>query len=158
MFKDKEKFKERFTERFVSMHGKAITEATENDIYQTLAYLVRETVTTDWLRTKETYTHKKSKQVYYFSLEFLLGRFLHNNLLSLDVLKDVERGLEELGYQLSDLTEEEPEPGLGNGGLGRLAACFLDSLAALGLPGHGNGIRYQYGLFKQKIIDGYQVG
>ncbi|KOP28433.1 maltodextrin phosphorylase [Exiguobacterium sp. BMC-KP] len=157
MFKDKEKFKERFTERFVSMHGKAITEATENDIYQTLAYMVRETVTTDWLRTKETYTHKKSKQVYYFSLEFLLGRFLHNNLLSLDVLKDVERGLEELGYQLSDLTEEEPEPGLGNGGLGRLAACFLDSLAALSLPGHGNGIRYQYGLFKQKIIDGYQV-
>lgn len=95
------------------MHGKAITEATENDIYQTLAYLVRETVTTDWLRTKETYIHKKSKQVYYFSLEFLLGRFLHNNLLSLDVLKDVERGLDELGYQLSDLTEEEPEPGLG---------------------------------------------
>ncbi|WP_214767943.1 MULTISPECIES: glycogen/starch/alpha-glucan phosphorylase [unclassified Exiguobacterium] len=157
MFKDKEKFKKRFNERFVSMHGKALSEATENDVYQTLAYMVREYVTSDWMHTKETYIHKKSKQVYYFSLEFLLGRFLYNNLLSLDVLEEVREGLEELGYDLADLTEEEPEPGLGNGGLGRLAACFLDSLAALGLPGHGNGIRYQYGLFKQKIIDGYQV-
>ncbi|MGX8236427.1 glycogen/starch/alpha-glucan phosphorylase [Exiguobacterium undae] len=157
MFKDKEKFKKRFNERFISMHGKALEDATENDVYQTLAYMVREYVTTDWMRTKETYIHKKSKQVYYFSLEFLLGRFLYNNLLSLNVLEDVRSGLAELGYDLADLTEEEPEPGLGNGGLGRLAACFLDSLAALGLPGHGNGIRYQYGLFKQKIIDGYQV-
>ena len=132
------------------MHGKALDDATENDVYQTLAYMVREYVTTDWMRTKETYIHKKSKQVYYFSLEFLLGRFLYNNLLSLDVLEEVRSGLSELGYNLADLTEEEPEPGLGNGGLGRLAACFLDSLAALGLPGHGNGIRYQYGLFKQK--------
>ncbi|QNR20304.1 glycogen/starch/alpha-glucan phosphorylase [Exiguobacterium sp. Helios] len=157
MFQDKEKFKKRFNERFISMHGKALDDATENDVYQTLAYMVREYVTTDWMRTKEAYIHKKSKQVYYFSLEFLLGRFLYNNLLSLDVLEEVRSGLSELGYDLADLTEEEPEPGLGNGGLGRLAACFLDSLAALGLPGHGNGIRYQYGLFKQKIIDGYQV-
>ncbi|WP_114570548.1 glycogen/starch/alpha-glucan phosphorylase [Exiguobacterium flavidum] len=157
MFKDKEQFKKTFNDRFVTMHGKGIGEATENDVYQTLASMIREHVTSDWMHTRETYVHKRSKQVYYFSLEFLLGRFLYNNLLSLDVLGLVQESLRELGHELADLAEEEPEPGLGNGGLGRLAACFLDSLAALGLPGHGNGIRYQFGLFKQKIVDGYQV-
>ncbi|HUP77900.1 MAG TPA: glycogen/starch/alpha-glucan family phosphorylase, partial [Pirellula sp.] len=146
-----------FKERFIALNGKTIEDGTEQEVYQTLATMVREQAMPKWIHTRDRQEEKHSKQVIYFSLEFLLGRFLYNNLLSLDVLELVRDGLQDLGYDFTDITELEPEPGLGNGGLGRLAACFLDSLAALSLPGHGNGIRYRYGLFKQKIVDGYQV-
>ena len=157
MFTDKQSFVDAFKERFIALNGKSIEDGTEQEVYQTLATMVREQAMPKWIHTRDRQEEKHSKQVIYFSLEFLLGRFLYNNLLSLDVLELVKEGLEDLGYDFTDITELEPEPGLGNGGLGRLAACFLDSLAALSLPGHGNGIRYRYGLFKQKIVDGYQV-
>lgn len=145
MFTDKQSFVDAFKERFIALNGKSIEDGTEQEVYQTLATMVREQAMPKWIHTRDRQEEKHSKQVIYFSLEFLLGRFLYNNLLSLDVLELVKDGLQELGYDFTDITELEPEPGLGNGGLGRLAACFLDSLAALSLPGHGNGIRYRYG-------------
>ncbi|MFY7870275.1 MAG: glycogen/starch/alpha-glucan phosphorylase, partial [Exiguobacterium sp.] len=146
MFTDKQSFVDAFKERFIALNGKSIEDGTEQEVYQTLATMVREQAMPKWIHTRDRQEEKHSKQVIYFSLEFLLGRFLYNNLLSLDVLELVRDGLQDLGYDFTDITELEPEPGLGNGGLGRLAACFLDSLAALSLPGHGNGIRYRYGL------------
>jgi starch phosphorylase len=140
-----------------SMFGKALEEASLADKYITLASMIRDTINERWVRTNESYLEQETRQVYYFSLEFLLGRFLESNLLYLDICDTVRQGLSEMGIDLEDLIESEPDAGLGNGGLGRLAACFLDSLASQALPGHGCGIRYKYGLFAQKIIDGYQV-
>lgn len=137
--------------------GKSFSESSERDHYQTLGIMIREFVSHDWIKTNERYLAAKGKQVYYLSIEYLLGKLLRQNLINLGIEETVQVGLRDLGIDLSDLEELESDAGLGNGGLGRLAACFLDSLASLDLPGHGHGIRYKHGLFEQKIVDGYQV-
>lgn len=157
MFTDKETFKKAFIEKLETRQGKTLDEATPLDGYKVLGTLIREHISKNLIKTNQTYRQNGVKQVYYFSMEFLLGRLMTNNLINLNALKVVKEGLEELGFNFDEVVEEESEAGLGNGGLGRLAACFLDSLASLELPGHGSGIRYKYGLFEQKIIDGYQV-
>jgi starch phosphorylase len=125
--------------------------------YMAVAGVVNDYCNEDLLATRRLYSREKVKQVYYFSMEFLIGRLLESNLINLGIRDDFEKALGELGMDLNEILEMEADPGLGNGGLGRLAACFLDSMASMGLPGHGVGIRYQYGLFEQKIINGYQV-
>lgn len=147
----------RFVQTAHIMWGREVNELTKTEIYQTVANVVRQYVSDNWIKTNKQYQDHQEKQVYYFSIEFLLGRLLNNNLLSLDLQQVIGAALQELQIDMADVFAEEPDAGLGNGGLGRLAACFLDSLAALGLPGHGCGIRYKYGLFEQKIIAGNQV-
>ncbi|MDF9843340.1 MULTISPECIES: glycogen/starch/alpha-glucan phosphorylase [unclassified Paenibacillus] len=157
MFNDKESFKKVFRETLISKLGKPLEEASNGDVYKILGNMIRENAGMNWAETNQKYKVSQQKQVYYFSMEFLIGRLLGNNLLNMGVLEVVRDGLEELGFNLRDVEEEEADAGLGNGGLGRLAACFLDSLASLQYAGHGCGIRYKYGLFEQKIVDGYQV-
>ena len=156
-----EKLKENIRLRFVStaraMYGRDISDLTENEIYQTVAATARQFISENWIRTNKTYGERKEKQVYYFSIEFLLGRLLKSNLTNLGIEEAVKEVLEGFHLDLAKTFEEEPDAGLGNGGLGRLAACFIDSMAAHRLPGHGCSIRYQYGLFEQKIIEGNQV-
>lgn len=156
-WKDTAEFKRMFTHKAHILWEKSLRDLTKNEVYQTLAYMVRDLITDDWIHTNERYEKEKPRQVYYFSIEFLLGRLLESNLTSCGMEDICRQGLAELGWQLADIIPEESDAGLGNGGLGRLAACFADSLAALKLPGHGCSIRYQYGLFDQKIIDGHQV-
>lgn len=131
--------------------------ATKLDIYKSLVYTVRDRMVERWIATQQTYYDKDVKRVYYLSLEFLIGRTLGNSLINLDLLDQVNQACHELGYELEELREIEWDAGLGNGGLGRLAACFLDSMATLELPAYGYGIRYEYGIFSQKMNDGYQV-
>ncbi|WP_106768548.1 glycogen/starch/alpha-glucan phosphorylase [Paenibacillus faecalis] len=157
MFNNKELFKTVFKEQLVSRLGRSMEDATAGDIYKILGGLIREWVGQEWAKTNQNYRVQQEKQIYYFSIEFLIGRLLGNNLLNLGILKTVQDGLLDLGWDLEQIEEQEPDAGLGNGGLGRLAACFLDSLASLKYPGHGCGIRYKYGLFEQKIVDGDQV-
>lgn len=157
MFSDKDAFKEAFLKKLEMQCGKSFNESTVRDQYNTLGNMVREHISSDWITSNEKNRAENRKQVYYLSIEFLLGRLLGNNLLNLGILEVVEAGLLDLGINLEDIEESEADAGLGNGGLGRLAACFLDSLASLNLPGHGCGIRYKHGLFDQKIVDGYQV-
>ena len=157
MFKSKQTFKTMFTERLETKLGKNIKDANNNDVYKTLAQVIREHVSNDWIDTNNHIHKTSAKQIYYFSLEFLLGRLMHTNLVNTENYKICKDGLAELGFDLEEIIEEEHDAGLGNGGLGRLAACFLDSLASLSLPGHGCGIRYKYGLFEQKIMNGHQV-
>lgn len=157
MFSDKEEFKQAFSQKLEAELGKTVNTATEVDAYRVLGSLLREIIGKKWLATNNRYEQEQEKQVYYFSMEFLIGRLMGNNLLNMQMLGTVTEGLQDLGFDLGQLEEEENDAGLGNGGLGRLAACFLDSLASLGLPGHGHGIRYRYGMFDQQIIDGNQV-
>jgi starch phosphorylase len=157
MFSSKEQFKKTFLKRLEMLCGKGFNESTERDHYQTLGNMIREYVSKDWIRTNEDYRSANQKQVYYFSIEYLLGKLLRQNLINLGIESIVEESLAELGISLDQLEEMEADAGLGNGGLGRLAACFLDSIASLDLPGHGFGIRYKHGLFEQKFVDGYQV-
>ncbi|AZB44111.1 glycogen/starch/alpha-glucan phosphorylase [Bacillus sp. FJAT-42376] len=157
MFSSKESFQKSFLKRLEMTYGKTFRESTSRDQYNTLGHMVREYISTNWIQTNEKHRSANNKQVYYFSIEFLLGTLMGQNLLNLGIRDVVERGLEELGISLTAIEESESDAGLGNGGLGRLAACFLDSLASLDLPGHGCGIRYKHGLFDQKIADGYQV-
>ncbi|WP_071393751.1 glycogen/starch/alpha-glucan phosphorylase [Bacillus tuaregi] len=157
MFTNKEEFKRHFLQRLEMMCGKSFSESTKDDQFDTLGHMIREYVSKDWIQTNERYRSSEERQVYYLSIEFLLGRLLRHNLLNLGIERLVEEGLQELGIDLNQIEEVESDAGLGNGGLGRLAACFLDSLASLNLPGHGYGIRYKHGLFEQKIIEGYQV-
>ncbi|MCM3767076.1 glycogen/starch/alpha-glucan phosphorylase [Neobacillus niacini] len=157
MFSNKDRFKAAFIKRVEMLCGKSFSESTARDHYQTLGQMIREFVSNDWIATNERYLATKAKQVYYLSIEYLLGKLLRQNLINLRVEEMIAQGLHELGIELGDLEELEPDAGLGNGGLGRLAACFLDSLASSNLPGHGHGIRYKHGLFEQKIVDGYQV-
>lgn len=157
MFSNKEEFKKTFLKRLEMLCGKRFEESTSRDQYYTLGSMVREYISQNWIQTNERNRARKQKQVYYLSIEFLLGRLLGSNLLNLGIRNVVEEGLNDLGIRLDDIEECEADAGLGNGGLGRLAACFLDSLASLNLPGHGCGIRYKHGLFDQKIVDGYQV-
>ena len=156
-WQDKEEFKKLFTEKAHILWEKDLRDMTLNEVYQTIAYMIRDLVSEDWIRTNEIYAEQKVKQVYYFSIEFLIGRLLESNLLGIDMDDICRQGLEDLGWDLNKVIPAERDPGLGNGGLGRLAACFIDSLAALQLPGHGNSIRYQYGLFNQRIVDNQQV-
>ncbi len=157
MFTHVESFKSAFLEKLETMYGKSFKESTTRDQYNTLGYMVREYMNSQWIATNESYRSGERKQMYYLSIEFLLGRLLGSNILNLGIKDVCEQGLSELGISLQQLEEVEADAGLGNGGLGRLAACFLDSLASLNLPGHGCGIRYKHGLFDQKIVDGYQV-
>ena len=122
-----------------------------------LGNMIRDYVAFNWKASKQEIAKKQEKQMYYFSMEFLMGRLLTNNLMNLGIYDIVKEGLEELGVDINELENQESDAGLGNGGLGRLAACFLDSLASTGYAGHGNCIRFEYGLFKQKIVDGKQV-
>lgn len=153
----KEKFKEDYLKKLATMYAKSFELANNVDRYSALGSLIRDYASEYWMKTNKEYAEKNVKQVYYFSIEFLLGTMLGNNLVNLGLEKVCEEVLEELGCTLKELKAAEPDAGLGNGGLGRLAACFLDSMASLGIPGHGCGIRYKYGLFQQKIVDGYQV-
>ncbi|WP_216829327.1 glycogen/starch/alpha-glucan phosphorylase [Alkalihalobacterium elongatum] len=157
MFSNKESFKVAFIENLETRFGKVLEDATPIEIYQTIGTLVKEKINKSWLITNKRYLKNGEKQVYYFSMEFLLGRLLESNLLNTGTLTIVKDALLELGINPEEIFEQEHDAGLGNGGLGRLAACFLDSLASLELPGHGCGIRYKYGLFQQKLIDGHQV-
>jgi glycogen phosphorylase len=131
--------------------------ATDYDRYLSLAYSVRDRLVENWVDTQDTYRSQKVKRVYYLSLEFLIGRTLGNSIINLQVDDTISKAMEELGYNLEELREVELDAGLGNGGLGRLAACFIDSLATLEIPAYGYGIRYDYGIFRQKIVHGYQV-
>ena len=153
----KESLRLRFVNTAHVMWGREIHELTKNEVYQTVAATAKQFITENWIKTNSAYMQRQEKQIYYFSIEFLLGRLLKSNLINLGIEDAVEDVLDGLGINLSDTYEEEPDAGLGNGGLGRLAACFIDSMAAHRLPGHGCSIRYQYGLFEQKIVDGNQV-
>ena len=150
-------FQQAFIKRLEMVCGKPFKETTRSDQFHTLGHMIREFVSTNWIQTNEDYRASQEKQMYYLSIEFLLGRLLSSNLMNLGIEEIVKGGLADLGIDLEDLEETESDAGLGNGGLGRLAACFLDSLASLNLPGHGCGIRYRHGLFEQKFVDGYQV-
>ena len=154
---DKRAFKREVTENVKTLFRKTIEEATPQQLYQAVSYAVKEAIIDDWIATQRTYDKEDPKMVYYMSMEFLLGRALGNNLINMTAYKEVKEALDELGIDLNLLEDQEPDPALGNGGLGRLAACFLDSLATLGYAAYGCGIRYRYGMFKQKIENGYQV-
>lgn len=149
----KDRYKKKFQERFAFNYENA----TKQEQFVALGHLVKDLYSSDWKETVDTYQQNEQKQVYYFSMEFLPGRMLKSNLLNLGILDVVQEGLAELGLDLDEVASGEMDPALGNGGLGRLASCFMDSLASTGLPGNGNGIRYRYGLFKQKFIDGHQI-
>lgn len=156
MFSDKDSFKQAFIERLETMHGKCLDETSAIDRYKTLGQMVREYSSKNWIATNAQYREKGAKRVFYFSMEFLLGRLMGNSLLNLGLRDMCQEGLRELGIDLAEIEDQESDAALGNGGLGRLAACFLDSLASLHFPADGYGIRYKYGLFEQKIVDGYQ--
>ena len=147
-----------FIDKLETVRGLSIDDATPDDCYIALAHLIRDQIMKQWTQTMaRTYKNDKKKQVYYFSLEFLLGRMLERNITSLGLQNVCEETLRDFGFDPQEVYDVELDPGLGNGGLGRLAACFMDSLAFLGYPGNGCSIRYKYGLFEQKIVDGYQV-
>jgi len=154
---DKERFKEAYLSKVQTMYGKSCDEASFNDKYAALGSLIRDYINPNWAKTNRQYSDKGEKQLYYFSIEFLLGKLLETNLLNMGLRSVCVEALAELGIDMDDMIREEPDAGLGNGGLGRLAACFLDSMAALSLPGHGCGIRYKYGLFEQKVVNNNQV-
>ena len=153
---NKEKFKEDIREALM-LKGTVLEDATKRELYEAVTTSIMKNVAENWLATKKTYEDKEVKQAYYLSAEFLMGRAFSNNLVNLTVIKDIKEILEELNIDFNEIEEQEEDAGLGNGGLGRLAACFLDSLATLELPGHGYGIRYKYGMFKQAIENGFQV-
>ena len=157
VFANKKVFKEAFQTRVEQIYGIKFEESTPHQRYFTLGTLVREYISSNWIETNEAIVEGKHKQVYYFSMEFLMGRLLTNNIMNLGIRPVIEAGMNDLNIDLNELERIEADAGLGNGGLGRLAACFMDSIASLALPGHGNGLRYRYGFFEQKIIDGYQV-
>ncbi|HZJ82620.1 MAG TPA: glycogen/starch/alpha-glucan phosphorylase, partial [Clostridia bacterium] len=157
MLLDKDKFVEDYISKFAETQGKTLDEGTTWEKYQALVSMINGWVAKKWVKTNNNYHQKKEKQVYYFSMEFLIGKLLPYYLLNLGIKDLVEEGLNDLGIGLDELVDTEKDAGLGNGGLGRLAACFLDSMAFLGIAGHGNGIRYKYGLFEQKIINGNQA-
>ena len=156
MFK-KEAFKKSVKDNVKFLYRKTIEEATQEQIFQAVSYSVKDVIIDNWLATQKAYDEQDPKIVYYMSMEFLMGRALGNNLINLCAYGEVKEALEELGFDLNCIEDQEPDPALGNGGLGRLAACFLDSLAPLNYAAYGCGIRYHYGMFKQKIQNGYQI-
>lgn len=154
---EKEAFKKEVKHNVKSLYRKTIEEATPQQLFQAVSYAVKEVIIDDWIATQNQFKKDDPKTVYYLSMEFLMGRALGNNLINMTAYKEVQEALDEMGIDLNAIEDEEPDPALGNGGLGRLAACFLDSLATLGYAAYGCGIRYRYGMFKQKIENGYQV-
>lgn len=157
MFHNKHGFKKDFTHRIEETYGRSVAQSHRTERYIVLGEMVRDYASVHWKSNKEKIAEIGAKQMYYFSMEFLIGRLLTSNLMNLGIYQTVKDGLEELNIDINELEELESDAGLGNGGLGRLAACFMDSLASLSLPGHGITLRYEYGLFQQKIVDGYQV-
>ena len=157
MFTNKETFKAEFKKRVIEKYGMDYTRAHITELYDVLGTMVRDYTAEDWKGSKDKVNEKHEKQLVYFSMEFLIGRLLVNNMQNLGIYNVARDGLKELGIDIHALEDQESDAGLGNGGLGRLAACFLDSIASLGYPGHGNCIRYEYGFFRQKIVDGKQV-
>ena len=153
---EKEALKKDVEQNVKQLFRKTVDEASQQELYQAVSYVVKDAIIDDWIATQKQYEKDDPKIVYYMSMEFLLGRALGNNLINMTAYKEVKEALEEMGLNLNELEDQEPDPALGNGGLGRLAACFLDSLASLGYAAYGCGIRYRYGMFKQKIKDGYQ--
>ena len=153
---EKEAFKKEVEQNVKQLFRKTVDEVSQQELYQAVSYVVKDAIIDDWIATQKQYEKDDPKIVYYMSMEFLLGRALGNNLINMTAYKEVKEALEEMGLNLNELEDHEPDPALGNGGLGRLAACFLDSLASLGYAAYGCGIRYRYGMFKQKIKDGYQ--
>lgn len=153
----KEAFKKNVKDNVKTLYRKTIDEATPQQVFQAVSYAVKDVIIDNWLKTQETFKKEDPKTVYYMSMEFLMGRALGNNLINLTAYKEVKEALDELGFDINAIEDEEPDAALGNGGLGRLAACFLDSLATLNYSAYGCGIRYQYGMFKQEIKDGYQI-
>ena len=153
----KEEFKKSIIENVKNQYRRTIDEATPQQIFQALSYAIKDVIIDDWIATQKQFDETGAKKVYYLSMEFLMGRALGNNIINLGAKKAVKEALEELGFDLNAIEDQEPDPALGNGGLGRLAACFLDSLATLNYSAYGCGIRYRYGMFKQQIKDGYQV-
>ena len=154
---NKDELKKTIVFNVKSIYRKTIDEATPAMVYQAVALAVKDRIIDRWIATHKEYEKQDAKVVYYMSMEFLTGRFLGNNIISLCEQKEIEEALSELGFDLNSIEDQERDPALGNGGLGRLAACFLDSLASLGYPAYGCGIRYRYGMFKQQIRDGYQI-
>ena len=154
---EKAAFKTAVKENVKTLYRKTIDEATPQQLFQAVSYAVKDVIIDDWIETQKRYDETDAKTVYYMSMEFLMGRALGNNLINMTAYKDVKEALEEMNIDLNVIEDEEPDAALGNGGLGRLAACFLDSLATLNYPAYGCGIRYRYGMFKQKIENGYQV-
>ncbi len=154
---EKEAFKKEVKQNVKHLFRKEIEEVSQQELYQAVSYAVKEEIIDNWIATQKQYEKDDPKIVYYMSMEFLMGRALGNNLINMTAYTEVKEALEEMGVNLNLLEDEEPDPALGNGGLGRLAACFLDSLASLGYAAYGCGIRYRYGMFKQKIENGYQV-
>ncbi len=154
---DKELFKRSVLYNVKTLYRKTLEEASQQQIFQAVAYAIKDVVVDNWLTTQKEYDKQDPKMVYYLSMEFLMGRALGNNIINLQAYKPVKEALDELGLDLNVIEDQEPDAALGNGGLGRLAACFLDSLATLGYAAYGCGIRYRYGMFKQEIRDGYQV-
>ncbi|MGL4366535.1 MAG: glycogen/starch/alpha-glucan phosphorylase, partial [Cetobacterium sp.] len=155
MKNSKELLKTKIENQVEILFNKSLDEANALEIYQGLSNVLLETISKDWLKTRKRY--ETEKQAFYFSAEFLMGRALGNNLINLGLDKEVKEVLEEIGFDLNSVEAAEEDAGLGNGGLGRLAACFMDSLVTLNLPGQGYGIKYKNGIFKQKIVDGFQV-
>ncbi len=154
---DKETFKKEVVNNVKTLYRKTIDEATQQQVFQAVSYAIKDTIIDQWIATHKEYEKKNAKTVYYLSMEFLMGRALGNNLINLTCYKEVKEALDELGFDLNVIEDQEPDAALGNGGLGRLAACFLDSLATLGYPAYGCGIRYRYGMFRQEIQDGFQI-
>lgn len=154
---DKEVFKNRVKEVVKTLYRTTLKEATKQQLFQAVSYVTKDTIVDNWLATQKQIEEDDPKMLYYMSMEFLMGRALGNSLINLTAYKDVKEALEELGLDLNAIEDQEPDAALGNGGLGRLAACFLDSLATLGYAAYGCGIRYRYGMFKQKIENGYQI-
>ena len=154
---NKEAFIEDVKENVKNLYRKTLEEASQQEIFQAVSYTVKDVIIDDWLATQKAFDKQDPKMVYYMSMEFLMGRALGNNMINLKMYKEVKEALEEIGLNLDEIEDQEPDPALGNGGLGRLAACFMESLATLGYATYGCGIRYRYGMFKQKIKDGFQV-
>ena len=154
---NKEAFIEDVKENVKNLYRKTLDEASQQEIFQAVSYTVKDVIIDDWLATQKAFDKQDPKMVYYMSMEFLMGRALGNNMINLKIYKEVKEALGEIGLNLDEIEDQEPDPALGNGGLGRLAACFMESLATLGYAAYGCGIRYRYGMFKQKIKDGFQV-
>ena len=154
---NKKKFIESVTDHVKSMYRKTLKDASQQELYQAVSETVKDVIMDEWMATQEVMDKKDPKVVYYMSMEFLMGRALGNNLINLSAYKEVAQALREIGVDINAIEDQEPDPALGNGGLGRLAACFMDSLATLGYPAYGCGIRYRYGMFKQQISDGFQI-
>ena len=153
----KEALKQSIVDNVKVLYKKTIDEATTEQVFQAVSYAVKDIIIDNWIKTHKAYEEKDVKVLYYMSMEFLMGRALGNNLINLGEINEVKEALDEMGFDLNAIEDEEPDPALGNGGLGRLAACFLESLSSLNYPVYGCGIRYRYGMFKQKIENGYQV-